>query len=101
MTFVEQWEEYLDNHPAIRKIIDPEYVVFDFSGDVPAAFAADIAATDARAGVVATLRVDNSPSTSMFLVANHRMALMFAGRMRALHPGVFATVFTSTTLTCW
>jgi hypothetical protein len=88
-------------HPEVLRLVDPDYVMFDFSGGVPAAFAVDVAATDARVGVVATLRVDGAPSTCFFGVANAGMAKMFAGRMRALHPNVFCTILTSNALTFW
>ena len=99
--FVEQWDLYLAAHPKVLRIVDPDYVSFDFSGGVPAAFAADVLGTDARVGVVPTIRADGAPSTCFFGVANAGMAKMFAGRMRALHPGVFCTVLSSNTLTFW
>jgi hypothetical protein len=101
MAFVEQWDDYLDKHPAVQRIVDPDYVSFDFSGGVPDGFATDLAASDARIGVLATVRVDGAASPSVFFAQNREMAMMLAGRMRALHPAVFATVFTSNAITFW
>ena len=100
--FVDEWLAYLDENLAVKRLVDPDFVAFDFNGGAyPPSFAADVAASDARLGVAAIVRVDGTVSNSLFAVASPKMAAAFMGRMKALHPGVFCTVFASALLTHW
>ena len=97
-----KWAPYLDEHPEIKRLVDPDFVAFDFvGGAIPATFAADVAAADVRMGAIATVRANGTPSTSLFAVASPEMANAFMGRMKALHQGVFCAVFASPVLTQW
>ena len=100
--FVEEWEAYLAEHPAIMKLVDPNYVCFSFpAAGAPVAFAADVAATDATVGVAAVPMSGGNLSPNLFRVGSPRWAAFFAGRMRALHPMVGCTSFASAALTIY
>lgn len=100
--FVDEWEIYLAEHPDIMKLVDPHYVSFSFpAAGAPAAFAANVAATDAAVGVVAVLMAGGIASPNLFRVGSARWASFFAGRMRALHPVVACVSFASAALTVY
>lgn len=68
--FVSKWVAYLDEHPRVKHLVDPDFVAFDFvGGAIPAAFANDVATSDVRIGVAPTMRANNTPSTSLFALA--------------------------------
>ena len=87
--FVDEWEIYLAEHPDIMKLVDPHYVSFSFPvAGAPAAFATNVAATDAAVGIVAVLMAGGIASPNLFRVGSARWASIFGGRMRAVHPVV-------------
>ena len=93
VVFIEQWSEYLAEHPDVYRLVDPEYVAFEFPGLIPPTFAGDVAAEDVRMGVVATQLANGATSSYVFRVANHAMGAMFVGCMKGLHPACSATLF--------
>lgn len=87
--FEVEWEKFLEIRHDIQKMVDPVYLAFTCPGGlVPAGFAAHIAASDARAGVVGVDCSDGTPSTSIFAVASNEWAAYVAGRMCSEFPGV-------------
>lgn len=87
--FEVEWEEFLSVRLDIHKLVDPVYLAFTFpGGNIPQQFAAHMAGSDARAGVVGLACSDGSISTSTFVVASKEWAAYVAGRMCSEFPGV-------------
>jgi hypothetical protein len=80
---------YLDENPAVMKLVDPIYVCISFPpAGIPVGFVAHLATIDPRSGVAAVPCANGMLSQHLFIVNSDEWAAHFIGYMQGAFPGL-------------
>jgi hypothetical protein len=99
-SFIDEWVDFVENNPGVRKLVDPWYVCFSFGGQTQgtAPHTWDTAVTDFNLIQGMDNAVPTNRSNFLYTFTGRHHATAFAGYMKGKFTTIQFTIFESVTM---